>query len=144
MKVNSVLRSKGSDVQTVRPEEPIQTVIRKFKDKGIGALVVSNNYAEIQGMISERDIVLGLAEHGVDFLSMTVAEVMQNGAVCAPDDDLIVVMSRIFNRITYHVSLARGFSGFWREIRSGHLFDIGSRSISDLVGTSLIVPRLYI
>ncbi len=115
MKVNSVLRSKGSDVQTVRPEEPIQTVIRKFKDKGIGALVVFNNYAEIQGMISERDIVLGLAEHGVDFLSMTVAEVMQNGAVCAPDDDLIVVMSRIFNRITYHPMSAymRGLLSRW-------------------------------
>ena len=61
-----------------------------------------------------------------------------------PEKQHVIAQVSLFNRITYHVSLARGFSGFWREIRSGHLFDIGSRSISGLVGTSLIVPRLYI
>ena len=64
MKVSSVLKSKGSDVHTVRPKDPIQRVINEFKDKGIGALVVSDNYVEIQCMISERNIILGLAKHG--------------------------------------------------------------------------------
>ncbi len=74
MKVSSVLKSKGGDVHTIRPEEIIQTVLRVFKEKNIGALVVSDNYVETQGMISERDIILGLAEHGGEFLTKTVAE----------------------------------------------------------------------
>ena len=106
MKVSSVLKSKGSDVHTVRPHETVQSVIKKFKEKGIGALVVSDNYVAVQGMISERDIILGLAEHGGDILTMTVADVMQNSIVCAPDDDLELVMSRMTTRRVRHVAVA--------------------------------------
>ena len=106
MKVSSVLKSKGSDVHTVRPQETIQSVIDKFKEKGIGALVVSDNYVEVQGMISERDIILALAEHGRDISTMTVADVMENSIVCAPDDDLELVMSRMTTRRVRHVAVS--------------------------------------
>ena len=103
MKVSSVLESKGSDVHTIRPQDTMQTVLGAFKEKGIGALVVSENYVEIKGMITERDIILGLAEQGGDFLAKTVAEVMQKGAVCSPDDDLELVMSRMTARRVRHI-----------------------------------------
>ena len=106
MKVSSVLKSKGGDVHTIRPEETIQTVLRVFKEKNIGALVVSDNYVEVQGMISERDIILGFAEHGADFLTKTVAEVMQKAAVCSPDDDLELVMSRMTTRRVRHIAVS--------------------------------------
>lgn len=57
------------------------------------------------------------------------------------DNRHVIAQLSLFNRITYHVSLARYCSGLWRQIRSGHHFDIESRSTSELVGTSLIVPR---
>lgn len=106
MKVSSVLKSKGGDVHTIRPEEIIQTVLRTFKEKNIGALVVSDNYVEVQGMISERDIILGFAEHGADFLTKTVVEVMQKAAVCSPDDDLELVMSRMTTRRVRHLGVS--------------------------------------
>ncbi len=106
MKVSSVLKSKGSDVHTIRPEETIEKVFRIFKEKNIGALVVSDNYVEVQGMISERDIILALAEHGGDISTMTVADVMENSIVCAPDDDLELVMSRMTTRRVRHVAVA--------------------------------------
>jgi len=106
MKVSSVLKSKGGDVHTIRPEETIQKVLKVFKEKNIGALVVSDNYVETQGMISERDIILGLAEHGGDFLTKTVAEVMQKGAVCSPDDYLEWVMSRMTTRRVRHIAVS--------------------------------------
>lgn len=37
-----------------------------------------------------------------------------------------------FNEITYAISLARNFSGIFRDIRSGHCFDFQSRTISPL------------
>ena len=58
------------------------------------------------------------------------------------DNRHVIAQASLFNRFTYHVSLARLFSGVWRPIRSGHLSDIDSRSISELVGTSLIVPQV--
>ena len=106
MKVSSVLKFKGDDVHTIRPEETIQTVFRTFKEKNIGALVVSDNYVEVQGMISERDIILGFAEHGADFLTKAVAEVMQKAAVCSPGDDLELVMSRMTTRRVRHLAVA--------------------------------------
>ena len=106
MKVSSVLKSKGSKVHTVQPQETIQSVIKKFKEKGIGALVVSNNRVAVQGIISERDIILGLAEHGHELLVMTVADVMQFVNVCTPDDDLEWVMSRMTTRRVRHVAVS--------------------------------------
>ena len=106
MKVSSVLLSKGSDVHTVLPQQSILSVIKTFKEKGIGALVVSDNYVEVQGMISERDIILGFAEHGGNLLTMTVADVMRNGTVCGPDDDLELVMSRMTTRRVRHLAVS--------------------------------------
>lgn len=110
MKVSSVLKSKGSHVHTVGPHETVQFVIEKFREKGIGALVVSDNHVAVQGIISERDIILDLAEHGGKVLTMTVAQVMKNGNVCAPDDDLELVMSRMTTRRVRHLAVSnRGF-----------------------------------
>jgi CBS domain-containing protein len=106
MKVSSVLLSKGSDVHTVLPQQSIRSVIKIFQEKGIGALVVSDNYVEVQGMISERDIILGFAEHGGNLLTMTVADVMRNGNVCSPDDDLELVMSRMTTRRVRHLAVS--------------------------------------
>ena len=57
-------------------------------------------------MISERDIILALAEHGRDISTMTVADVMENSIVCAPDDDLELVMSRMTTRRVRHVAVS--------------------------------------
>lgn len=46
----------------------------------------------------------------------------------------------LFNRVTYRVSLARNFSGLWRPVRSGHHFDLTTRRIAPLTGTSLQMP----
>lgn len=105
MKVRSVLRHKGSNVHTIHPQETIQSAIDTFKEKSIGALVVSKNHVDVQGMISERDIIRGLAEYGSRLLTMKVADVMQNGNLCAPDDDLKLVMARMTIRRVRHLAV---------------------------------------
>ncbi len=139
MKVSSVLKSKGSDVHTIRPQETIQSVIKIFSEKGIGALVVSDNYVEVQGMISERDIILGLAKHGTDFLTMTVADVMQNGNVCAPDDDLELVMSRMTTRRVRHIVVSD--NGLLCGIIS--IGDVVKKQLSDLEMETNVLRDVY-
>lgn len=60
----------------------------------------------------------------------------------AQDRISIVAQVSLFNHARYRVSLARGFRGVWREIRSGHHFDLERGAVNSLVGTALsILPR---
>ncbi len=52
----------------------------------------------------------------------------------SPDRRHIVGQVSLFNWATYRVSLARGFSGLWRELRSGHHFNIESLDVEPLLG----------
>jgi hypothetical protein len=54
----------------------------------------------------------------------------------AGEPDAVVGQVSLFNGPTYSVSLARGHSGLWHPIRSGHYFDLETRRVSPLV-----VPR---
>lgn len=61
MNVAEILAKKGSDVVTVRPDDPIGTVVDALAERRFGALVVSSDGESIDGIISERDIVRGLS-----------------------------------------------------------------------------------
>lgn len=96
MKVHAMLSAKGHEVATTLPETVISTVIRKLKLEGVGALVVSEDGDHVIGIISERDVVRGLAEHGAELLDMRVADLMtKNVKTCSPEDDLKHVMTEM-------------------------------------------------
>jgi CBS domain len=76
MEVASILKSKGSSVATTPPNTTIFTVTWDLKLKGIGVLVVSDDGNTVLGLISERDIVRGLMEHGPKLLALPVSQVM--------------------------------------------------------------------
>jgi CBS domain-containing protein len=96
MKVHAMLSAKGHEVATTLPETVISTVIRKLKLEGVGALVVSEDGDHVVGIISERDVVRGLAEHGAELLDMQVADLMtKNVKTCSPEDDLKHVMTEM-------------------------------------------------
>lgn len=57
----------------------------------------------------------------------------------AQDRTSIVAQVSLFNHARYRISLARGFRGVWRKIRSGHHFDVERGAVNLLVGTSLLV-----
>lgn len=102
MKVESILKAKGHEVQTTGPDTDIQIVLHKLAALGIGSLVVSPDGRRLEGMISERDVVLGLNRHGKRFLDLKVGDVMsRNGPTCSPDDtlrDVMAVMTRTRHR----------------------------------------------
>jgi CBS domain-containing protein len=96
MKVESILRAKGSTIETIEPEAPVGRAARRMTTLHIGALVVSRDGATLDGLISERDIVDGLARHGHLLLDMRVRNVMRaNPPVCSPADSVVEVMSRM-------------------------------------------------
>jgi CBS domain-containing protein len=98
MKVASILKGKGSTVVTVRPEASIAAALRELTDKGIGALVVSDDGASVLGLISERDIVQALARFGTLHLDLRVADVMMRHVVTCREDDLITKVMDLMTR----------------------------------------------
>jgi CBS domain-containing protein len=109
MKVRSILRTKGASVATTAPDTTLSTVVWELKVKGIGALVVSEDGATVLGLISERDIVQGLAEHGAALLGMRVSQVMTRPVVtCTPEDSITRVMAQMTHHRARHLPVLEG------------------------------------
>jgi CBS domain-containing protein len=96
--VGNTQGGKGNAVATIRPETAISTVVRRLKLEGIGALVVSEDSVQVVGIISERDIVRGLAEEGADLMEKRVLDLMTSPVkTCTLDaniKDIMAVMTR--------------------------------------------------
>ena len=96
MKVAAILKAKGAHVETTPPDTSLYTVVWDLKRKGIGAFVVTDDGTTVLGMISERDIVHGLAEHGTKLLAIPVSQAMTSPVVtCTPEDSVTAVMARM-------------------------------------------------
>src|SRR4029450_5355799 len=96
MKVASILRAKGLHVETVAPDAALASIVWHLRLKGIGALVVVDAAGSILGVISERDIVHGLAEHGPALLGMRASQVMNRSIVtCSPEDSITRLMTQM-------------------------------------------------
>jgi predicted transcriptional regulator len=69
MYVADILKAKGTRVVTISSAASIELVAQRLRMERIGALVVSETGATVDGIISERDVAHGLAELGGDVLS---------------------------------------------------------------------------
>lgn len=76
MNVAEILAKKGSDVVTVRPDDPVGTVVDALAERRFGALVVSSDGTTIDGIISERDIVRGLSTVTSGIRDLSVSALM--------------------------------------------------------------------
>ncbi len=109
MKVASILKAKGERVATTSPDTMISMVVWELRSKGIGALVVSQDGTTTLGLISERDIVHGLAEHGPRLLGMPTSQVMTKSVVtCTPEDSITNVMAQMTRHRVRHIPVVEG------------------------------------
>jgi len=120
--VADILRAKGSNVILVSPTATILTLVHLLKLKRIGALIVSRDGKTIDGIVSERDVAWGLAEHGADLLNLQVADLMTKSVLtCSPDDTTASIARIMTERRLRHLPV---------ELR-GEL--VGVVSIGDVV-----------
>ena len=75
MTVEAILKRKGTRVSTIAKEATIAGAAQRLNLDHIGALVVTEG-ARVVGIISERDIIAGLARHGAVTLEKRVEELM--------------------------------------------------------------------
>ena len=109
MNVETILRTKGRTVATIRPDETVGAVVQALISRNIGALVVSEDGESVDGIISERDIVHGLADRGADLLLHSVGGVMTRPVVtCDPADTVEKLMAEMTNRRIRHFPVVQG------------------------------------
>lgn len=76
MIVEGILSTKGSDVVCIGPTISVHMATATLSEKKIGALVVVDSAGQVIGVLSERDIIRGIASQGPDVLSKSVADLM--------------------------------------------------------------------
>ena len=104
MQVSKILRNKGSEVYTIAPDATIETAVQRLRDAGIGALVVSRDGKSVDGIVSERDFVHGLADEGAALLRASVSSVMtQDVMTCRLDDTSEYLLGRMTEHRVRHV-----------------------------------------
>lgn len=97
MRVADVLRNKGSEVFTVRPDTPVREFLEILVSRRIGACVLSPDGASVVGMVSERDIAKGLAARGAAILEAPVSDLatalVQTASMDTTLDELMRMMT---------------------------------------------------
>jgi len=76
MSVRQVLKTKGHNVVTVRQDATIRDVVATLSRERIGVVVVSDDGDTVSGILSERDIIKGLSEHGAKLLDLPARDIM--------------------------------------------------------------------
>jgi len=104
MKVDDILKVKGRDVSTTSPDVAVIRVAERMRLERIGALVVSRDAHLVEGIITERDIVSGIARHGAHALGMRTGDVMTRWVrTCSPADRVRDVMVEMTNTRVRHL-----------------------------------------
>ncbi len=103
MKVEGILRSKGTNVVTADPQATVGSIVLRLHEERIGAMVVTER-GRLVGMVSERDVIRGLAEHGAAILDKRVADLMTRPVhTCSRDDTVKHLMSEMTRKRIRHL-----------------------------------------
>ncbi|MFP3921753.1 MAG: CBS domain-containing protein [Dichotomicrobium sp.] len=104
MNVASILKHKGRDCATIHPERPISEAVRILAERRIGALVVVDDAGDIAGILSERDIVVNLANGQKAVLDAPVSRIMTRDVfTCTPSDTTDQLMAQMTNSRIRHL-----------------------------------------
>jgi CBS domain-containing protein len=126
MRVRDVLAHKGHDVVTVRPDATCRDLLALLARHNIGAVVVSSDGISVDGIVSERDVVRQLNEHGAAVLDAPVSQIATRVvATCGPEDSLDDLRETMTLRRIRHIPV----------VAEGRL--IGIVSIGDVVKSTI-------
>jgi CBS domain-containing protein len=95
--IEHILQRKGNEVVTITTAEPVTRALEALREHNIGALVVTADDGDVEGIISERDVVRALADEGASALHRPVSDLMSTDlATCGPratTHELMVLMT---------------------------------------------------
>lgn len=128
MKVSDVLKEKGGTVYTIGADQPALAALTLLNRHRIGALIVTGAREEVEGIVSERDILRRLHANGGSLGPCAVRDLMtpkEKLVVATEADDLDYVMNVMTRNRIRHLPVV------------GDKRLVGMLSIGDLVKSHL-------
>lgn len=109
MSVEAILKSKGNNVFTVRPEHAVADAAALMSAKKVGVAVVCDAKGTVVGVVSERDIVTGVTQFGKGVIDMPVRNIMTSPVLtCGPSDSVKRIMEIMTERRIRHLPVVDG------------------------------------
>jgi CBS domain-containing protein len=97
MRISDVLQAKGPEVVTVSPDTTVRELVELLSDRNIGAVLVATSDRPVAGIVSERDVVRGLAG-GVAILDRPVGDIMTADVETARPEQSVHELAQLMTR----------------------------------------------
>ena len=121
MSIQAILGDKGREVATISADGRVSEAVKVLGERRIGALPVVEG-DRIVGIMSERDVIYCLKDHGSEVLDWPVSRLMTSPAITVdPSTDVLNALALITRKRVRHLPVVSG----------GQL--VGIVSIGDLV-----------
>ncbi|MBM3490711.1 MAG: CBS domain-containing protein [Alphaproteobacteria bacterium] len=109
MDVATILKQKSAEVLSLPPTASVAEAARVLAERHIGAVLVRSPAGQVLGILSERDLVRGLAAQGGPALALPVADLMTREVIaCTPEDSVEHVMATMTQHRFRHLPVKRG------------------------------------
>lgn len=103
MTIAAVIGRKGSAVETIAADAPVSQAVAVLGEKRIGALPVVES-GTVAGIISERDVIYCLRDHGPAILDWPVSRLMTAPAITVePGTDVMAALALMTQRRIRHL-----------------------------------------
>lgn len=100
----TILKCKSSEILTITPDTLISDACKILTDKRIGCVIALNAEGKISGILSERDIVNGVTNHGGSILDKPATEFMTHDVIVSqPEDSMAKLMSLMISKRIRHL-----------------------------------------
>ena len=109
MNIEQILATKGRAVSTVDPGTRVGEVVDRMRQERIGALIVSADGSNIEGIVSDRGVLWAIADRGVAVLDEPVESVMTRDVItCRAADPVSGIMATMTDRRVRHIPVVDG------------------------------------
>lgn len=93
MRIEAALGDRRGRVVTVRTSDSVMNAARRLRSDNVGALIVKDICATegdaVLGVLSERDVVQAIVDHGAAAFTMPVSDLMTRAVIFCQSDDSV-------------------------------------------------------
>ncbi len=108
MLVSQILKEKGDLVFTISPHQTVGEAAALLHERKVGAMVAVDERDQVVGIVSERDVVRVVAQHGEQALTRSVASCMSRDVIFArPEETVDALMGRMTDRRIRHLPVLK-------------------------------------
>jgi CBS domain-containing protein len=105
MTIAAVLSDKGGSVETIESGAQLIEAVKRLGEKRIGALPVVDS-GRITGIMSERDVIYCLRDHGAEALDWPVSRAMSSPAITVESSmDVLAALALMTQRRIRHLPI---------------------------------------